>query len=261
MRSKFCGGVILAVVVLLAVGFMAQPARASIIQQPTEEESWAGVYAGLHLGFGWAQAKTRFTPYPSAPAFINAEQTELDPETNGVFAGGQIGINWQRKKLVFGLETDFSGSGISGEEIQSPIIQNNGAPFSATSFWKAREEVNWFGTVRAKLGFAPCSKLLVYGTAGMAYGSVTYSGNTSFVPVGSAQYLVSSTRTKVGWTAGLGAEYALTSKWSVKADYLYYDLGRESIEVNPAPANPPFQMEYRWRTSAHTMNVGLNYKF
>ena len=34
-----------------------------------------------------------------------------------------------------------------------------------------------------------------------------------------------------GWTAGLGAEYAIDERWSVKAEYRYYDLGKENYGV------------------------------
>ncbi len=30
----------------------------------------------------------------------------------------------------------------------------------------------------------------------------------------------------IGWTAGLGMEYAFTNNWTARAEYLYVDLGK-----------------------------------
>jgi opacity protein-like surface antigen len=54
---------------------------------------------------------------------------------------------------------------------------------------------------------------------------------------------------------------AISKHWSWKAEYLYYDLGNQSFTANPAPANPPFQVAYRWQTKAHTFNTGINFRF
>ncbi len=43
-----------------------------------------------------------------------------------------------------------------------------------------------------------------------------------------------SSDTRVGWTVGGGAEYALSSHWSAKVEALYYDLGRTNLNTTPA---------------------------
>jgi outer membrane immunogenic protein len=75
------------------------------------------------------------------------------------------------------------------------------------------------------------------------------------------QYPASFSKTKTGWTAGGGVEVGISKRWSWKAEYLYYDLGRESFTANPVPANPPFQVAYRWETRAHTFTTGINFRF
>ena len=34
---------------------------------------------------------------------------------------------------------------------------------------------------------------------------------------------------QIGWTAGLGMEFALTDRWSAKAEYSHYELGRDTF--------------------------------
>ena len=37
-----------------------------------------------------------------------------------------------------------------------------------------------------------------------------------------------------GWTAGAGVEYGLVSGWTLKAEYLYTDLGSAAVLMGPA---------------------------
>jgi outer membrane immunogenic protein len=68
-----------------------------------------------------------------------------------------------------------------------------------------------------------------------------------------------------GWTAGAGAEYALMNGWSIKAEYLYVDLGRASTtSTNLTAGGAAFPSN----VFTHTVNlrsnigrIGVNYKF
>jgi outer membrane immunogenic protein len=65
---------------------------------------------------------------------------------------------------------------------------------------------------------------------------------------------------QVGWTLGAGVEYAIGKSWSVKAEYLHYDLGNTSI-VGNSTIPSPFQIRYDFSTAANVINFGLNYRF
>jgi len=241
---------------------ISKDAKAAPEAEKTEKatsNNWQGLYVGIHAGYGLGNAETSFNAWPSAEAAINLAPTKMNPHPSGVIGGGQLGFNWQRNLFVLGVETDFSGSGMRDSSTYNSITQNTGDSWSGTT--TTHQNTNWFGTLRLRGGFTPFKKLFVYGTGGMAYGRVNYSANTDFRPQGTIEYPVSFTKTKVGWTAGGGMEYALTSNWSLKTEYLYYNLGNESKTGDPIPENPPFQIRYDWKTSASTVNVGLNYKF
>ena len=104
------------------------------------------------------------------------------------------------------------------------------------------KNVDWFGTVRGRVGFTLPSmpNLMVYGTGGFAYGQVV--NNVGFADnfltqgisaVGHGYY----DNTKTGWTAGGGVEWSpsMFPSWSLKAEYLYVDLG--STTANSVPLN------------------------
>lgn len=129
-----------------------------------------------------------------------------------VLGGGQVGYNLQLSNLfVAGLETDFQGT--------------------------SSRNLNWFGTVRGRLGITPFSpNLLIYGTGGFAYGEgsggsnngwnnawlLNGGNNNGLPPVWNGGG--GSNSVKTGWTAGGGAEWAFRPNWSVKVEYLHTDL-------------------------------------
>jgi len=63
----------------------------------------------------------------------------------------------------------------------------------------------------------------------------------------------SSSSSQLGWTAGVGLEYAFLGNWTAKLEYLYVDLG--SFNTGPAPIvnNVSFK--------ENIVRAGLNYKF
>jgi outer membrane immunogenic protein len=226
---------------------------------PVSSYSWKGPYIGGHLGYGWGRANTSFSPLPTAAQFINLAPTTLKPDPNGIFGGLQAGYNLQRGRIVAGVEGSFSGSRMSGTNVVVGFTQNNGLSWNGSL--TAHQDTRWFGTFRGRAGFTPTSRVLLYGTAGLAYGHVHYSANADFRPQGPVQYPSVSTQTKTGWTAGAGVEVGLHKYWSWKAEYLYYDLGKQSLIGNPIPANPPFQVTYAWQTKVHTFSTGVNFRF
>jgi len=228
--------------------------KQTVAPVPECDFSWTGFYIGGRAGYGWGQADTSFEPLPDASSF-GLRPTTKDADPDGFIGGIELGYNFQISSFVLGFETDFSGSGIEGSK-QGPLIQPDGTEFPG-GIIRTRQDTDWVGTVRGRLGFTPFCRLLLYGTGGLAYGNVNYSATVER----NSNYPVSFEETNVGWTAGGGVEFAIARHWTVKVEYLYYDLGDQSATGNPIPANPPFQVHYNWETTAHTVNGGLNFKF
>ena len=95
---------------------------------------------------------------------------------------------------------------------------------------------------------------MVYATGGVAYGKVETYGSIDIFGNGVG---FSSSKTKVGYTVGAGAEYAINNNWTVKSEYLYTDLGKNKFTLG----NDDLNANVEAKSAFHTVRVGLNYKF
>lgn len=221
--------------------------------------NWTGFYIGGNAGYGWGDEDVALAPTNNAasiaffagtfPAFI---PNAVSPKPEGWLAGGQAGYNWQTGRFVFGLEADLQGADINGtvntSVLPGPIIS------------QTRQRLEWFGTVRGRAGFTLVDTLLLYGTGGLAYGSI----NHRFFTANSAGAFATTdiTNQRTGWTAGAGFEWGFASNWSVKGEYLYIDLGSQTFATLPGGTTPVgASIDSTFRDKFHTARVGINYRF
>jgi len=267
---------------------------------PTAVYNWTGWYVGGNLGGGWGRndmVSTTPNDFVTATSFFDtagpgpAPPMRLNPQ--GIVGGVQVGYNWQlQRNWLVGIEADFDGSGVKGSS--NAFV----GPQFFTGTYSFDTHLNWFGTVRGRVGFLPSSNLLIYGTGGFAYGSVSHSGNftTTEPGFGSAGislagvgttfacgadaagglgavnpcFAGSSTKVLTGWTAGSGFEWAFTPNWSLKGEYLFISLQKTAITeaalgqcipcggVGFAPST--FDANFG-RSTFQIARVGLNYHF
>ena len=231
---------------LACVLFFSQAAPAA---ESAPSFNWTGPYAGLHLGYGQGDGVATSSWLPAVPEFPGFT---LHPGPAGVVGGAQAGYNYQMGCFVVGIEADFSGSGMNGSQSITPY------PGYTFGVGTAQENINWFGTLRPRLGYTVKPTVLIYATGGLAYGDVSYSAN-AFGPING--YPASLSNTKVGWALGGGVEYAVSKCWTVKAEYLYMDLGSESAIAGSIPPITQYLNRYEWQTTANIFQIGVNYKF
>jgi outer membrane immunogenic protein len=171
-------------------------------------------------------------------------------------AGGQVGYNWQQGPWVYGLEADLSAMRLKSEMTTSlPVILGVPTPSIANT----DAEVNWYGTLRGRLGWAT-GPFLLYGTGGLAYGRVELNSTISS-PVG-PRFLNSQTSdVKAGWVAGAGIEYSWRPNVVLNLGYQYVDLGTVSV----AGVNTVFGglLTQAATTHAHfsVVTAGLSWRF
>ncbi len=113
---------------------------------------------------------------------------------------------------------------------------------------------------------------LIFATGGLAYGRVKTSTNiVSTDPVftctfaNSALCSVGSTsETKVGWTIGGGLETKISSGWTAKIEYLYFDLGSVSDTAHSTSTFPFWNgkpmVGVKSDITGNIVRVGLNYQ-
>jgi outer membrane immunogenic protein len=221
--------------------------------------NWTGFYIGGNVGYGWADTNTDANFLPSA-ALFNANNASLGVNSKGIIGGVQLGYNMQIGITVIGFETDIQGAGISGSATKQPT-DNSGALIPGASI-VTDQKLSWFGTSRARLGFTVTPELLLYGTGGAAYGQPKTAANAHFALGGGFDDPAALSQTKLGWTAGAGAEWMFARSWSAKFEYLYVDLGTTSAfgPESDAPTSG-FGVRYTWKHQENIVRAGVNYHF
>jgi outer membrane immunogenic protein len=180
--------------------------------------AWEGLYAGGHSGY----------------AFGHFEEDGFGDtdDVQGSLRGVQIGYNWQSGSWVYGLETDFALSQAEANDDDDDIDADLDLE---------RVGLDYVGTVRARVGWE-AGRFLLFGTGGFAYGGLELYDDGD-----------SERTSQVGWAAGAGVEYKLTENSSLKVDYLFTDLGDETVDVDGDVRDIDFD--------THLVRVGANYRF
>ncbi len=212
---------------------------------PVLAYNWTGFYLGVNAGAAWGNTDWTYVSLPSGPDGATASH-----KISGPLAGATIGFNWQfAPDWVAGIEGDLDWARIDGF---------TGCPNPA---YNCRSRLGDFHTARVRLGYSGLlDRLLVYATGGAASSRVEIStlnlqGGTA--PPSSSTGNGSSSR-QIGWTAGLGAEYApaAAAPVSFKLEWLHYDLGLHNYTVD----NPGLFF-VRVAERGNLIRAGVNYAF
>ena len=194
------------------------------VPPPPPAVTWNGIYAGANIGGGWG-AGSGNSNYWNVFGLNGGVTNNLG---GGVVGGGQVGYNYSLTPLfLVGLESDFQGT-------------------SATATTGSRVGgLDWFGTVRGRVGVTFMPSLLIYGTGGFAYGQYR-SG------------LTLNTAVQSGWTAGGGVEWMFMPNWSAKIEYLYSNISGGNVNgFNAGIGINNVNNHTRW----NTVRAGVNYHF
>ena len=224
--------------------------------------NWSGFYAGLNAGGVWGDVSNN---WDLGPSFVAAGTvpgtlalTNQPFHTSGAIWGAQLGYNYQIGSLVAGLEADISGVGSNFSRTSS---LTGVGEFSAGAVTTETAKSDYLATVRARLGFA-ANNWLLYGTGGLTVADAKYNDFLNYNNSGATQFAKSS-ETRIGWTAGGGAEYAVSRNWSVKAEYLYVDLGGNSAAVSSIASlgfGNGFDITHKHSLTEQIGRIGVNYK-
>jgi outer membrane immunogenic protein len=218
---------------------------------PVPVFTWTGFYVGAQLGYAWND-NNNDTFIPNA--FVRNNAGVLVPfngtlnrgDSDGFLAGAHAGYNFQIGAFVLGVEGDiegvfndnnddnFFGGVVLRDAAGNPILYS----LSPTS-------LDWQGSLRARAGIA-LDRLLIYGTAGWAFGGVSGGFNNGLFG--------NNDDTLSGWTAGAGIEYAITNNLTTRLEYRFTSYDREGdIFNNVSLGGADFDF--------HTIRAGLTFKF
>jgi outer membrane immunogenic protein len=179
--------------------------------------SWTGFYVGVNGGGGFGRS--------------DWDSIGSSFDVNGGLVGGTVGYNYQFGQVVAGIEGDIDWADINGSTTTACVAGCS-----------TRDD--WLATIRGRLGYA-ADRFMPFITGGAAFGDIKATS-----PVGSA------TNTNTGWTIGGGIEFAVAPQWTIKAEYLYVDLGKFNCGIACGAAvtdNVSF--------TTNLVRAGLNYRF
>ncbi len=213
-----------------ALALLAGPAAANCAGGP-----FAGPYIGGTVGYG------HFRSEQSSPG---------DPSISGsddAFVAGLHGAyNLQCGRVVVGVEADI-----------------NYADFSADSAWPdpvyLTSSLDWFGTVRGKLGVTVHDHALIYVTGGLAYADVSHHLFVPTPPLGPA-FSQTNSEFAAGWTVGGGIEFLRSERWLLRAEALYVDLGSETHTYTITGCGGTCTDTAKWDDSFWVARLGLTLK-
>ena len=192
---------------------------------------WAGFYAGVQAGGGWAR---NHSDYSGGPAIVAIGATG---GSNGLFGGVHVGYNWRTGSLVFGLEADLEASGIRGI-----VSFANGAR-------QFRSDIR--GSFRGRAGYS-FDRALLYLTGGVAWDALKFRTLNL-----TTQLSDTAGSARAGWTLGAGVEYAIADNWKARIEYRYADFGayaRTTVSSFPG-------VNERHRYTESSIRLGVSYAF
>ncbi|WP_173931163.1 outer membrane protein [Chelativorans sp. Marseille-P2723] len=191
---------------------------------PVAKYDWSGPYLGIQGGYGWTDLDGE------ADFFDEIDGMEAPLDLKGGFIGAFAGYNFQSGRFVYGVEGDINKAWMDEDFTFST------APANA--------EVDWFGSLRARLGYG-LDRTLLYATGGLAHAEVGMRLDS---------FDFAQDKGMTGWTLGAGVEHAITSTLLARGEYRYYDFGGGTF-------GSPAVGEHDLDLSMHTLSLGLAYKF
>jgi outer membrane immunogenic protein len=275
------------------------PPPAPVVYAPAF--TWTGFYVGINGGGAW-EGSNNSSYYLYDPLFANTGENGYLPylassggNRSGWLIGGTVGYNYQfgvGSGFVIGVEADLDYLSNNNKNRSAFYDNSNlglGPPYDWAGTYAAYGSgsgSNYFGTIRARLGWA-FDHFLVYATGGFAFlgtgnsgiGAISYwlPGDYALGQSPDATFFVGrSSSNHYGWTIGAGAEYAITNNWTIKAEYLYvsrsggnnngayggcvdgYVPGTCALIANHAAY---WYNNAKNDANANIVRVGVNYKF
>ena len=235
--------------------------------------NWTGFYLGGFGGAdaGWSRLGFSNVGFGPGTATVNPR---------GFLGGGEAGYNYQLGNLVLGAEGDFGGDTLKGSKACAPLVSNTCfAPFLNPSGenvplynMTCNSNEHWIATLTGRAGYS-WERALLYVKAGGAFSDQSYSTKCNIGPINLTVVFLIRVKTvltlraglpsngfstgqiqRLGWTAGLGFEYALFGNFSTKAEFDYANFGSRNVTASDGT-------NIKANTSVEALKIGINYRF
>jgi outer membrane immunogenic protein len=185
--------------------------------------TWSGFYAGVNGQFGIG-------------TYSQGGRTAFGAPLGGL-GGGTVGYNYQSGRLVIGAEGDIAFGSVSD-------WQTFGAGAHAAG------TINTLGTARVRAGYV-WEHALLYLTGG--YAGTNLNGKLNDFTA-SPNLMITDSHYLNGYAVGAGVEYAITTKISIKGEYIFAGF-------NSSPFFTGTRDSLSSGANINLIRAGLNYHF
>lgn len=225
-----------AIAVFALVSAFVAPARA---ETPF---SWTGMYIGANAGYAWGSVD-QFQTSGGMP--VGPFSYDADGYSGALVAGVNFQIN---NAIVVGVEAEGGYMDAAG---------SGRIPSSTPGHYQALElDGGMYGMASARVG-AVFGRFMLFGKAGFVHWAADAHQTTTkpgFVTHGISGFS--------GVAYGGGLEYAIDSRWSIKAEWVRMDFGARAGDQTSV-TDPPIGFIYTNRTEVlvDTVKLGVNFRF
>jgi outer membrane immunogenic protein len=198
--------------------------------------TWTGCYIGGHIGGLWATKDWT----DATPGSFTFGQSIGSHDVDGWLGGVQAGCDYQfAGGWVIGIQADYAWTDADGSSVSlfNPNVD-------------IRSNIDSLGSATVRLGYA-WDRFLGYVKGGAAW---EWDNHDFFHNVALVTLAESGDRRRIGWTVGIGGEYAFTNYLSVFVEYNYYDFGTRDIAFT-------FGSIADIEETKSVVKAGLNFRF
>ena len=235
--KKFLMGVALGALIAApaSAADLRRPAPVPVAPVPVVTAyNWSSCFIGGHIGGLWVNKDWHSQAFGDLGSH----------DANGWLGGVQAGCDWQfGGRWVIGIQADYAWVDADGSH--NSLIDDR---FSNHTNERS------LGSATVRLGYA-WDRFLGYVKGGAAWESHDF-----LILFDNATYVATASESRrLGWTVGVGGEYAFTNWVSLFVEYNYYDFGsRDRTFITPGGG--------LWDTisvddSKHVVKGGLNFRF
>lgn len=193
----------------------------------TEPDRWTGFYIGAQAGYLQASGDPDICVSVTG---LGRDCTGLPADfglgdgADGVTAGLYLGYNHRIDRIVLGVEGDFDW--LSAEDGGTSGSGDVDSPFGPQSL-----SLNWDASIRLRMGAVVSERALLYVTGGPSWIGMELDNGFCSVIRGEENISCGDKATAFGWQLGAGAEYFVTDRLSMKAEYLHGWYGETDLNV------------------------------
>ena len=237
------------------------PAPAPMVIEPiAQTKTWTGLYIGGQAGVAFGNSDDGANFDPGNNGIFGGSSSGSDDNNAGFVGGAHVGYDYQLpNNIVVGAVADIN---YIDAEANRSYTTNAGSTFSTNS------DINYLGTVRARIGYA-FDSVLLYGSGGLAYAGVDNNNVTPSTAAGNEfngyDFDKSGDDADIGYSVGGGVDVLATQNISFGVEYLYTNLGSNEQTItgtNPAGNKVSFSSDSNNEDlDFHTVWAKASYRF